>query len=276
MQLTDAQVHIWGANTPERPWPSGDQVHPQREIPLGKDELLQAMDEAGVNRAVLVPPSWEGIYNDLVLEAAAAHPARFAAMGRVDLQQPRSLRDWLAQPGMLGVRTIFYLPAQRPWLSDGTAEWLWKEAEEHAIPMMSFSPGQTASYGDIARRHPAMRLVIDHCNLGLDVKDDAIGPELEPLLALADQANIAVKISSLPSFVTESYPFRSLHGHIKSIIDAFGVQRCMWGSDLTRLTCPYRQWLQVILEELDFLDDHDRAMLLGGTLENWLNWPAEP
>ena len=80
MLITDAQVHIWRANTPERPWRAGEKSH--REPPLDADELLREMGAAGVNRAVLVPPFLDGDRNDLVLDAVRLHPGRFAAMGR--------------------------------------------------------------------------------------------------------------------------------------------------------------------------------------------------
>src|SRR6516225_3640254 len=81
MFIVDAQVHIWGANTPERPWPSG-RTQPHRPQPFSKDDLLKEIDAAGVARVVIVPPSWEGDRNDLALQAARLHPDRFAVMGR--------------------------------------------------------------------------------------------------------------------------------------------------------------------------------------------------
>lgn len=79
MLICDSQVHVWGANTPERPWPA--RAHAQREIPLGHEELLREMDAAGVERLVIVPPSWEGDRNDLAFAAVKANPNRFAIMG---------------------------------------------------------------------------------------------------------------------------------------------------------------------------------------------------
>jgi len=90
MTVIDAQVHIWGAETLERPWPPGGAALAPRPTPLGKDELLREMDAAGVDRAVLVPPSWEGERNDLALEAALLHPDRFAVMGRLAIERPES------------------------------------------------------------------------------------------------------------------------------------------------------------------------------------------
>ena len=77
MTVVDAQVYIWGAETPERPWPPGGAALAHRPTPLGKDELLRDMDAAGVDHAIIVPPSWEGDRNDLAMEAALLHPDRF-------------------------------------------------------------------------------------------------------------------------------------------------------------------------------------------------------
>ena len=115
MVIVDAQVHIWGPNTPERPWPPG-RGEPQKPYPVTKEIVLAAMDEAGVNRAVLIPPSWEGDYNDLVLEAARLHPDRFAAMGRLSIERPESrslVAGWKSQPGMLGIRLTFHRRASQ-------------------------------------------------------------------------------------------------------------------------------------------------------------------
>ena len=104
MTVIDAQVHIWGAETPERPWPPGGAALAHRPTPLGKDELLRDMDAAGVDHAIIVPPSWEGDRSDLAREAALLHPDRFAVMGRLAIERPesRSLIDTWTAPRLLG------------------------------------------------------------------------------------------------------------------------------------------------------------------------------
>jgi predicted TIM-barrel fold metal-dependent hydrolase len=90
MLIVDAQVHIWGADTPEGPWPPRRAHQAQKPYPVTKDLVLAGMKEAGVDRVVIVPPSWEGDRNDLALEAARLHPERFAVMGRLALEKPES------------------------------------------------------------------------------------------------------------------------------------------------------------------------------------------
>jgi L-fuconolactonase len=275
MTIIDAQVHIWAANTPERPWPAhGSYAH--RAEPFGQEALLREMDAAGVDRVVIVPPSWEGERNDLALAAARLHPERFAIMGRLAIERPESrqlVATWKNQPGMLGVRLTLTRDHHRVWLSDGTADWFWEAAERYAIPVMVSVSGSVPQIAAVAARHPGLRLVIDHLALSGNVRNEALGPALAPVLTLAPYANVAVKATALPCYVTEAYPFPSLHPHIRRVVEAFGPQRVFWGTDLTRLPCPYRQAVTLFTEELDFLSAADKEWIMGRGIATWLNWP---
>src|SRR5262249_26232794 len=110
MLIADAQVHIWAADTPARPWVPGHAHRAHRTVPFSEADLIREMDGAGVARVVIVPPSWEGDRNDLALAAARRHPERFAVMGRLPIDRPEhaaQLATWRQQPGMLGIRLTF-------------------------------------------------------------------------------------------------------------------------------------------------------------------------
>jgi predicted TIM-barrel fold metal-dependent hydrolase len=174
MDIVDSQVHLWGADTPARPWPPGRTADAQKPYPIPKEALLFQMDLAKVRRMVLVPPSWEGDRNDLALEAARSYPDRFAVMGRLTLGDPKSrdlVADWKKQPGMLGMRFTFHSEHYRHLLTDGSADWLWPAAERHGIPLMVLMPGALDLLDTIAARHPGLKLVIDH--VGLDIRAKA-------------------------------------------------------------------------------------------------------
>jgi L-fuconolactonase len=168
MRIVDSQLHVWTANTPQRPWPAGRDKEAQRPYPISKEALLFQMDLAGVDSAILVPPSWEGDRNDLALDAARTHPERFSVMGRFPLQNPANhvlIPDWKKQPGMLGMRFTFHNEHNRHFLTQRTADWLWPLAEQHAIPVMVLAPGIMHELARIAHQHPGLRLVIDHAGL---------------------------------------------------------------------------------------------------------------
>ena len=277
MVIVDAQVHIWGADTPERPWVPGQAQHAQKPYPVTTEMVLAAMNEAGVHGAVLVPPSWEGDRNDLVLEAARVHPTRFAAMGRIALDAPESqalLTTWKQQPGMKGVRLTFHREHHRRWLFDGTADWFWPEAEKHAIPVMIFAPGKNAEIRAIAAAHPKLKLIVDHMNLRRE-QDAAAIAAIEDLCALAECANVHVKVSSVPLYSSEPYPYRNLHDPLRRLIGAFGPERSFWGTDITRIwsRATYRQCVTAFTEELTFLSADDLDWVMGRGLLRCLDWP---
>ncbi len=278
MMICDAQVHIWGANTPERPWPARAEPH---RAPLGKEELLAAMDEAGVDRVILVPPSWEGDRNDLANEAASRHPDRFATMGRFDPDAPdarETIEAWKKQPGMLGMRFTFHTPVLRQPLLDGRFDWVWREMERLGIPAMVLFHHEYMHLADkVAERYPGLRLVLDHLGLksGKDVTEATNFATLDNVLALARRPNVAAKVSAMPCYAADkAYPFRSVHPHIERVFDAFGPKRTFWGTDWSRLPCSYKQGVTMFTEEMPWLKGDDLAWVMGRGVCDWLGWKA--
>lgn len=276
MLIIDSQVHIWAPETPEKPYATENAAKPHRSIPLGAEELLGEMDTAGVARCVLVPPTWEADRNDTALEAARRHPGRFAVMGRLSLIDPESparLAGWKQQPHMLGVRMVFNRGQSANWLHDGTADWFWAAAERYDIPVMAMAPTDVPKLGEIAGRHPGLRLVIDHMGLNSAMRGKSLEPAVDNLIRLARLRNVAVKVSALPCYVDEAYPFPSLHPLVRRVVDAFGAERCFWGTDLSHLPCPYRQVVTLFTEEMKFLSSADLEWIMGRALAQWLPWP---
>lgn len=279
MLIVDSQVHIWAPQTPEKPWATGDAATPHRPEPLGHEELSREMDVAGVYRTIVVPPTWEADRNDTSLEAARLYPDRFAVMGRLPLDQPSSrqrIATWKSQPGMLGIRVSFRFGRSQSWLDDGTADWFWDAAEQYDLPVMVFAPQAVPKVGEIAARHPRLRLIIDHLGLSTELRGKRLAPAIDALVKLAPLGNVAVKASALPCYVTESYPFPSLHPHIRRVVEAFGPGRVFWGTDLSHLPCPYREAVTLFTEELDFLSSADKEWIMGRAISEWLKWPLPP
>lgn len=281
MIISDAQVHIWAADSPERPWPpiiDPTQSRAHKPQPISKDDMLREMDAAGVARAVIAPPVWEGVRNDVALAAAQAHPDRFAVMGRVDLLSPASrelIPTWREQPGMLGLRYAFHRPLVRPLLAEGRIEWLWPLAEKAGVPIMLFTSHADLHLIDrIAERHPALKLVVDHFALTKG-KDAEAFRDFDKLLALARRGNIAVKASCLPLYTTDRYPFKALHPYVRQAYDAFGPRRVFWGSDLSRLPCSYGECVTMFTEEMHWLSSTDLEWIMGRGLCEWIGWKME-
>jgi predicted TIM-barrel fold metal-dependent hydrolase len=273
MTVVDSQVHIWTANTPERPWPARHQPH--KPEPITAQDLLREMDAPKVDACVLVPPSWEGERNDVCLAAAQKYPKRFAVMGRLDVDAPESrgkIAAWRKQPGMLGLRFTLHRPFLRPLLTEGRIDWLWPEAEKAGVPVMALALHSDMHLLDrVAERHPRLKLAIDHLGLTTGKGAEAFR-HLDNVLALAKRPNVAVKVSCLPHYATDAYPFRSLQPYLRRVYDAFGPKRMFWGSDLSRLPCSYRQGLTYLSEEIPWLSAADKEWILGRGVREWLGW----
>ncbi len=267
--VIDGQIHVWDEGMEEH---AAQILHRT----MSCDDVLLAMDEAGVDAAIVVPPGRH--QNEFSLAIAAAHPDRFGVMAVLALDKEegrRAVAEWADRPReLLGVR--FSFPPWRPtsWMTDGTADWFWPAAEAQRLPVMIWAPGQWDAFFEIAARHPGLPFIVDHFGLYVDVLDDAVTPALDAVLALAALPNVAVKASALPCHSSHPYPFRNLHADIRRVFDAFGPQRMFWGSDLTRLPCPYRQAVTMFTEELDFLSADDLDWIMGRGLATWLDWPG--
>jgi predicted TIM-barrel fold metal-dependent hydrolase len=251
--IVDAQVHLWKAESPDWPWVPG--AKPQMPESFTIEKLVPLMDEAGVDRAVIVPPSWPGDRNDYAIEAAKRYPDRFAAMGRIPMKKPESaalLPKWKEQPGMLGVRVAFIGPAAA-WLTDETADWFWPAAENAKLPVMVFNPGRASELAPIAERHPQLTLIVDHMGVSVDVvKAGKSADAIDQTASLAKYPNVSVKLSAAPNYSTEAYPFRDFTPHIRRLFDAYGPQRCHWGTDMTNgfAKATYKQRVTHFTEEL--------------------------
>jgi len=274
MEITDAQAHIWAAPSPERPWPEEGAAYAHGTESFTVEHLLDQMEGAGVDSAILVPPSFEGDYNDVCLSAAQRFPDRFAVMGRISLVD-RAARElvpgWLEQPGMYGVRLTFSQPYQRGLLAEGRADWLFEAAEAARVPVALFAPGLTEHVRGVALRHPDLRLIVDHLGIRTDLRDGEIDLPIDEVLSLAELPNVAVKATALPCVVTEGYPFSSLHGRIRRVIDAFGPERVFWGCDVSRLPCTYKEAVTYVTEEMG-LDDEALEWIMGRGIRAWIRW----
>lgn len=285
MPIIDSQVHIWAPERPDRPWIEGGMkrlLHMKhRPEPIGYEELRGMMDAAGVDRVMICPPTWEGDRNDLGIEASRHYPDRFGVMARIPLQRPqeaqRLIESWRDEPGVKGVRLTFSFENEVSWPKDGTADWYWSFAEKHGIPTMLLIPDAKPELAEIARRHPGLRLAVDHMGIRGGTKDDGVAPYIAATEALAVFPNVSVKLSNLPSYSTQPAPYANLNPYIERIVRAFGPERCFWGTDLSRMIGAFGiGYPEAIahLKGLPFLSESDKAWILGGAVAKWLNWPG--
>jgi len=271
MQIVDAQIHTWGSGLPSN-MSHGQVTH------FTPEEAIALMDEAGVDAAIIHPPGWDPNSTEMAFRAVRDHPGRFAIMGALPLDNPESrarIATWRQQPGMLGLRYTFLHDPVRRRLHEGAFDWLWAEAEKAGVPIATLATDSLDMLNRIAERHPGLRLTIDHLGGrgGLTtLKDHEAMEHMPRLLALAKHPNVAVKATGAPGYSAEPYPYPTMQTYLRQIFDAFGPHRMFWGTDISKMPCSWRQCVTMFTEELPWLGDADKRLVMGDALCAWWGW----
>jgi L-fuconolactonase len=275
MVIIDAQVHAYERDHPGRPW-AGVLTGPAE---VTGDDMVAAMDAVGVDGAVLVSPfTMYGYDASYALEVHRQHPGRFGLVKPVDASDPRvaeTIADWAATTGTIGIRLMMNRGVSTDPADPGLNLVL-ATAARHALPVNLMCTGRLEQVTQLAGRHPNTQLVIDH--LGLPQPQEPPAPaapfaDLPKLLALATHANVAVKISGACTLSHEPFPYKDIWDPLWRIFDAFGLDRCLWGTDWTRAVkvLTYQEGVEAF-RITDRLSDSDRAVLMGGTLARVYKW----
>jgi predicted TIM-barrel fold metal-dependent hydrolase len=271
MLIVDSQVHLWQ---------DAKMAPPHRQVSsFTVDDLLAEMAAAGVDGVVITPPNLGEPVNAQAVEAARAYPDRFCILGNFDLKSPEResiVARWKERPGMLGLRFTLSSPEQKAWWTDGTLDWFWPACEKAGLVVGLLATGANIGVlGRIAERHPGLRLHIDHMGCGGGAgagKDAAAFVDIREMEKVARHPNVGVKLSAAPSLSSAPWPHANIHPYIRQVFEAFGPDRCFWGTDLTRMPCTYRECVTMFTEHMPWLKGRDLERVMGGAIVDWLGW----
>jgi predicted TIM-barrel fold metal-dependent hydrolase len=275
MPIIDAQVHAYERNHPGRPWHAV--LHGPDEVT--GDQMVAAMNDVCVDGALLVSPYTMYHYDaSYALGVHSAHPGRFALIKPVDTADPavaETVADWAKTDGAVAIRLMLNRGVSTNPADAGIARVL-AAAAKHDLPVNLLAWGRLDQVREMATRHPDTTLVIDH--LGLQQPFEPPAPEtpwadLPKVLALADHANVRIKISGACTLSKEAYPYNDIWAPLGRIFDAFGLDRCMWGTDWTRAVAllSYKEGVDAFRLS-PHLSETDREKLMGGTLMKVYRW----
>jgi predicted TIM-barrel fold metal-dependent hydrolase len=309
VEVIDGQLHEPG---PSLSWP--DDV-PRREDVL-TEMMATAMEAVGVHGAVLFPTydvNW-------AIRVAERDGGRFAVVPMVTTRQMEGpaaaidptvpdiaerLVEMAARPGVKAFRAmastfsdevaqlhrVGQLPTER-LLESGAYDGALATCEEHGIPLFLSTAGRPDRAVYVAERFPDLVVVIDHLALA-QVPQPVPQPWdrlLPDVLELARFPQMNVKLCGLPSFSTEAFPYRDVQRQAADVVAAFGAERVLWASDISRFEGhvawtvrfpelqrdyqgkhTYSEALRFILDA-DWLSTTDKEWILGRTVRRILSW----
>ncbi len=275
MAIIDAQVHAYERDHPGRPWHAV--LHGPPEVT--GDDLVKAMDAVGVDGAILVSAFTMYRYDaSYAISVHKAHPNRFALVKPVDTTDPavaETIADWANQDGAAAIRIMMTRGVSTDPADPGIARVL-DTAARHDLPVNLLCWGRLEQAKAMAAAHPDTQFVIDH--LGLQQPFEPPAPDrpfadLTKVLALAEHDNVAIKITGACTLSQKPYPYDDIWDPLWRIFDAYGLDRCLWGTDWTRAVglLTYKQGVDAF-RLASRLTDADREQLMSGTLARIYDW----
>lgn len=273
-QTIDVQVHCYERDHPGRPW---NAVLQGPDEVTGED-MIAAMAAVGVDGAILISPArLYGFDASYALSVYEKFPNKFGLVRPFDPSSASIAEDvsgWAATPGVIGVRVM--LTNGEYQADDSGLNEILAAGAKAGIPVNVMCSGKIPLMNELARRNPNTQIVIDH--LGIEqpfVPPAAPEPfaDLPNVLALAELDNVTIKISGAGTLSHQPFPYSDLWEPLGKIFNAFGLDRCMWGTDWTRAVelLNYEQGVEAF-RVTDTLSDSERSILMGGSLQKIYKW----
>ncbi len=268
MSIIDCHAHIYSPDE-KRYQPKDDPLR----VPGGKasiDDLRKTSLEHGVVAVRAVQTvSFYGYDNRYLCDAAKANPKWVAGVCTLNPDDPHS-------PGLMGefvreygVRTLRSIPGPKSKsFDDDGVRALWKTCADLGATVDIFLMRLEWVEGaeKLLQEFPKMTVGFDHC---MDLKPGPLYEKtLQEVLRLSKYENLYPKVDFISTGTQKGYPGEDLHEAALKIIDTYGSERCVWGSNFPNaLWTPkmtYAEHLKIFTHELP-LNEEDREQVLGGT-----------
>ena len=243
-----------------------------RDRPVTPDQMIVAMDEAGVARSALVQASTcYGYDNSLVVDALRAYPKRFAGVFSVDVltaDAPDRIRHWVGQ-GLSCLRlftTGSTMPQQAGWLDDPRTFPAWACAGELGIPVCVQMHMQAVDQlKTLLRRFPDVTVILDHL-ASPPASDGPPYAAAQPFFELASHPNVYLKVT-IRNVRMIAEGGGAFAPYFRKVVDVYGASRIAWGSNYPTSDSSLKRITTESLEAMAFLSETEREWIFRRTAE---------
>jgi L-fuconolactonase len=271
MPLIDIHPHVISTDTQRFPLApiGGHQSDWSQERPISYDEMIAAMDKAGVAKSAVVQASSAYAYdNSYVAAAVAAHPTRFTGVFSADVLAPDAvdrMKLWMAK-GLTGMRlyTAGSTMEQKLWFTDPRTYPAWTFAGEAGLPVcMQMRFKAFPQLKEMLERFPKVRFIIDHLGR-TEMADGTPYAAAAPLFELARYPNVYLKVTHR-NFEESRNGKATPETFFRRLIEEFGANRIAWGSNYPAAKQPLADLVALGRDTLAFLPQVDRDWIFEKT-----------
>ncbi len=258
MQVIDVKAHPISPDLSN--YPPADHRSWTGRPPASWEKLIELMDEAGIERTVLVQSSSTyGYDNSYAAGGPVAYPHRFAWVGSVDVlahDAADRLAYWTLERGMSGLRIPTTARSdETSWVADPVTFPVWWKARELGIPVAVLNVGEAGllKLEGLLQRFAGLTLILDHLispPLSRNPREELV----EAFFGLAKYPTVHVLLTGV-EFAAENSAV--LDRYLDRAIEAYGTKRLVWGSNFPTSPGPPKELLQAARDRLSFLPAPD-------------------
>jgi predicted TIM-barrel fold metal-dependent hydrolase len=275
--IVDTHAHIYHPDETRYPM----RTNPLRPPPGTGDigHLRREMSAAGVTRAVLVQTGtaywWD---NRLLADTTAANANWAAGVCTLDPSAQGSVADLERLVADFGIKGLRMEPTRSPSPSfdHSGANRMWETARRLGVVICAHTRSQfTEQLAALLARYPDVSVVLDHAAYPR-AAEGVDSETVSRVTALAQFPNLYLKLTFAITGSEEAYPFQDMHPILRRLIDAYGPERCMWGSDFPcelwlKGKATYQTHLALFSEALGLSAEDRRAILSDTPLRMWFS-----
>lgn len=276
--IVDTHVHVTSADRVKYPFDPPDRVVEKlNRILVTAEDLIQYMDEGGVERAVLVQATpTHGHDNSYAVDSAAKYPHRFSSVGALNVARGDAverLTYWVQERNLGGIRLFNAMDPHDTWLDDPRCLDVIKEARRLDIPVTMVSLRHDLErVRNAITKSVGLPIALEHMG-HMPNREDPPFEATEDFLSLAEFPNVSIKFSAVNQWAAAEQGTVPPEEYFKRIIDRFGPRRLMWGTNYpaTRFKS-YAGLAAMRAAYMSFLNPEELGWILGGNALRL--WPA--
>ena len=271
MAWIDSHVHIWFPDTDRYPVVPGTDITSITPRDFTAEVLFRHARPSKVGRIVLVQPYFYGADHSYLFDSLERYPDVFRTVARYDRRDGGAADEMagLVERGVTGFRIVSEPGKTERWLQDPNYEAMFRAAASSGQAICPLTdPGGLSDLGRMCAEHPDTVVVIDHmARIGAEGSIDE--RHVDALCALAEYPKVHVKVSAFYALGQKKPPHDDLIPMVRRVINAFGPERTMRGSDAPHQVVgeTYEDSISLVRDRLDFLSDAGREQILSGTAE---------
>ena len=264
----DSHQHFWRFARGDYAWMTPDKESIARDFM--PEDLRPHLEAAGIHHTVTVQAAATAAETDFILDIAAGTDMVAGVVGWVDMESPAApdmIAELATRSKLCGIRPVIHDIPDDDWMLQQILAPAYRATVEHGLTFDALVyPKHLKNLLTVLDRHPDLRCVVDHCAKP-HVRDGAFDDWAADMATVAADTAALCKLSGLATEAGPGWNADTLRPYIEHLIECFGPERMMWGSDwpVVTLAGPYAAWREASVQVLATLDESARDAIFGGT-----------